>query len=231
MSRQERHTREGQHRAPPGLKPNEKHVRKFQERELDIWEDITNSIHYEDLQEFVDHMSTIDFPLCYGYNGAQAAHIILHYMLFHDQCKTSDTNYEYGMPANGLKRMLDQIANKIEEFNAANIQWGTVEQRKEIARRGLPPQLQNPLATFIIDGTHIPVVYHQPTSVFGYNIDSNYLFKTGKKAVCYQVVINAMMCAIHTDRGQPAGVHDLRCVVRSDLERLVDLDEDVAWEI
>jgi hypothetical protein len=78
-------------------------------------------------------------------------------MLFHDQYTTHGMDYEFGMPANGFLRILDQVVKIFEEYNNLEIKWGTVEDRIDAARRGMPAELQDPLPTFIIDGTHIPV--------------------------------------------------------------------------
>lgn len=210
------------HRVPPGVKPSESHVRRFLEREHDIFEDVTNTVHIEDFQEFEDHMGEIDFKLSYGYSGRQVALIILHYMLFHDQIKTRDTNYEYGLPSNGITRLLDKVGAKIEEYVNANLQMGTYEERAEHARRHLPNELQNPLATLIIDGTHVPISYSDVLKWFGIEGDSDISYKLSKRAVNIQVVINTAMRAVWIDKGQPGGVHDMRCVWRSNLERIVD---------
>lgn len=214
-----------QHHGPT---PSVSHVEAFEEKYDSIYNDVTDTVHFEDVEEFIEHMEdTTGYNLPYGYKPGQAALIILHWMCFHDQTKTRDLNYEYGMPSNGIQRILKKCAGLIEEFSQEHIKWGTVETRTEKSRRSMPAGLQTPLPTFIIDGTHILVSYHDPVDKLGLNGDSPFSYKLKKKAANFQVAIDGNMQCIWTDNGQPGGVHDIRAVWRSDLERRVDEIRDV----
>ena len=58
-------------------------------------------------------------------------------------------------------------------------------------------------------------------------IGANYIsFKTGKWCYSMQVIVDGQGLVIWTDNGNPAGVHDYRCIWRSDLVRKIDFDQD-----
>ncbi len=232
MISRNRYTRQRQvsQKHPPafGRKPDQKHVAQFEEKEDKIYEEVTNTVHVDDLEDFLTFLEQeINFKLAYGYSVRQVGLIILHYMLFHDQYTTHDMNYEFGLPANGFTRLLKQVSKTIEEYNKTEIKWGSINDRIDAAKRGMPVELQDPLPTFIIDGTHIPVRYGDPILHFGMAGDSKYSYKFQRAAVNIQVAINGVMRVIWTDKGQPGGVHDMRAVWRSDLELIVDHIRDI----
>ena len=194
----------------------------FEQRKDTLYEEITDTIHFEDFDELIQHfIEEIKTPLPYGFSAEAAAYVVVHTMCFHDQARTRDLKYDYGLPANGLGRLLNRVQRYIESFNVSNIQWGTIDQREAVARRGMPTRFHAPLLTFIIDGTHVPVMYHDPVVAFGLDGDSGSSYKLGRWAVNFQVALDAEMQCIWTDDGQPGGVHDIRAVWRSDLERIV----------
>ncbi len=60
--------------------------------------------------------------------------------------------------------------------------------------KGMPTRFHAPL-TFIIDGTYVPVMYHDPVVAFGLDGDSGSSYKLGRWTVNFQVALDAEMQA------------------------------------
>jgi hypothetical protein len=125
------------------------------------------------------------------------------------------------VPKSTLKKLLKKLESFIQEYSKTFIEWGNVEERLELASKYFPSKFKD--CTAIINGTHIRC--HKKYHPY-YSSDSFYSYKLKGWAVSFQVVLSPENKVIWIDNGQPAGVHDYRCVWRSDLERKVDFKKD-----
>ncbi|KAL0484950.1 KIF4B [Acrasis kona] len=113
----------------------------------------------------------------------------------------------------------------IEAYISEEMQMGTYQQRLEIAQQHMGADFGD--VTGIIDGVHIWVKHLRPTSKYGFEHDSWYSYKFQKFGINIQVMCDGMRAPIWTDLGNPAGVHDIRCVTRSKLEDKLHPNEKI----
>ncbi|KAL0486467.1 peroxiredoxin [Acrasis kona] len=71
-----------------------------------------------DLQTFLTYIEdSIECSIPYGFTKEQVGMILVHYMMFHDQISTKTTKYEYGLPGNGITRILDKVDKALLDFS------------------------------------------------------------------------------------------------------------------
>jgi hypothetical protein len=122
--------------------PSSSHIEVLEAR----WENIYNAVKKHlpipnFIDQFIEFMDqSIEKPLNYGYSGRHIALILLHYLTHHSKLRSCEFRKEWGMPKNGLTRIIPKLLRVIEQWNVDHIHFGTFEDRQDDARRAMPPE-------------------------------------------------------------------------------------------
>jgi len=205
-------------------------VKEWSENDREnLFSAVNNGIPDDAIADFIDEVKTSDdVPelLPSNFKKEDAAMILLWWLVDHNNATSEALQHTYGVPKVQWVRIIERLVPAMKAFIQTNIQLGTLEERKAQGKDHFPEPFKD--YTGIIDGVHIRIsgqeVKHS-TNVFP---DGNFgSHKFGfKNAVSFQAVVSAAGECILVDDGNPAGVHDYKCLWRANFDNQLKFPDD-----
>jgi hypothetical protein len=157
---------------------------------------------------------------------------MLYYCCFHQEATTDHIKSYLDVPKTDVEKILHRMMIPIREFNLEHITVDNFNERSSEVRNVLNNQFQNLFnmeeysnITTIIDGSDFFLgnKVTNNSQWIGSNFTSH---KTKKKGLRYQFVMDVgTKTIILTDFGNPAGVHDWRCLFRTNFHMLLNRND------
>lgn len=193
-----------------------------------MYDNIVNGIPSDAIEDFIEEVITSDdVPalLPSNFKKEDAALLLLLWLVDHKNITSNTLQEMYKVPHAQWVRIVERLVPAMKAFVQANIQLTTLAARKQLAKENMPEPYKE--YTGILDGVHIRIKGKRKhdTSVFPRGKFGSHKFGY-KDAVSFQVVVNAAGECMLVDDGNPAGVHDYKCLWRANFDNHLKFPED-----